>query len=91
MKTVMSVQASAEYRFPIVSFLGLGIFADYGTDLGTGSSVSGNPAGARSKPGNGFGYGAGVRIQSPIGPLRLDYGLNDRNETRIQFGLGERF
>jgi outer membrane protein insertion porin family len=85
------VQATAEYRFPIVSFLGLGIFADYGTDLGTGSSVPGNPAGVRSKPGSGFGYGAGVRFQSPFGPLRLDYGLNDRQETRIQFGLGERF
>jgi outer membrane protein insertion porin family len=86
------VQASVEYRFPIISFLGLGVFADYGTDLGTGSSVTGNPAGVRSKPGNGFGYGAGVRIlQSPIGPLRLDYGLNNIGETRIQFGLGERF
>ncbi|AFY96448.1 BamA/TamA family outer membrane protein [Chamaesiphon minutus] len=85
------LQATAEYRFPIVSFFGLGIFADYGTDLGTGSSVPGNPAGARSKPGNGFGYGAGVRFQSPIGPLRLDYAINDLKETRIQFGLGERF
>lgn len=85
------LQATAEYRFPIVSFFGLGIFADYGTDLGTGSSVPGNPAGARSKPGSGFGYGAGVRFQSPIGPLRLDYAINDLKETRIQFGLGERF
>jgi outer membrane protein insertion porin family len=85
------LQATAEYRFPIVSFFGLGIFADYGTDLGTGSSVPGNPAGVRSKPGNGFGYGAGVRFQSPLGPLRLDYAINDRSETRIQFGLGERF
>jgi outer membrane protein insertion porin family len=86
------VQATAEYRFPIVSFLGLGIFADYGSELGTGSSVPGNPAGVRSKPGHGFGYGAGLRIlQTPIGSVRLDYGINDLNETRIQFGLGERF
>ncbi|WP_309730397.1 BamA/TamA family outer membrane protein [Chamaesiphon sp. OTE_75_metabat_556] len=85
------VQATAEYRFPIVSIFGGGLFFDYGSDLGTGSSVPGNPAGARSKPGNGFGYGAGVRVQSPIGPLRLDYAINNLNETRIQFGLGERF
>jgi outer membrane protein insertion porin family len=86
------VQATAEYRFPIFSFLGLGIFGDYGTDLGTGSSVTGNPAGVRSKPGNGFGYGAGIRIlQTPLGTIRLDYGINNLGEKRIQFGLGERF
>jgi outer membrane protein insertion porin family len=85
------VQATAEYRFPIVSIFGGGLFFDYGSDLGTGSSIPGNPAGVRSKPGNGFGYGAGVRVQSPIGPLRLDYAINNLNETRIQFGLGERF
>ena len=86
------VQATAEYRFPLFSFLGLGIFADYGTDLGTGSSVTGNPAGVRSKPGNGFGYGAGIRVlQTPLGTIRLDYGINNLGENRIQFGLGERF
>ena len=86
------VQATAEYRFPVFSFLGLGIFADYGTDLGTGSSVTGNPAGVRSKPGNGFGYGAGIRLlQTPLGTIRLDYGINNLGENRIQFGLGERF
>jgi outer membrane protein insertion porin family len=85
------IQATAEYRFPIVSIVGGELFADYGTDLGTGSSVPGNPAGARGKPGNGFGYGAGLRVQSPIGSLRLDYAINSLNETRIQFGLGERF
>jgi outer membrane protein insertion porin family len=85
------VQATAEYRFPIVSIVGGGLFFDYGSDLGTGSSVPGNPAGSRGKPGNGYGYGAGVRVQSPIGSLRLDYAINNLNETRIQFGLGERF
>jgi outer membrane protein insertion porin family len=85
------IQATAEYRFPIASIFGGGLFFDYGSDLGTGSSVPGNPAGSRGKPGNGFGYGAGVRVQSPIGPLRLDYAINNLNETRIQFGLGERF
>jgi outer membrane protein insertion porin family len=86
------VQATVEYRFPLFSFLGLGIFADYGTDLGTGSSVTGNPAGVRSKPGNGFGYGAGIRVlQTPLGTIRLDYGINNLGEKRIQFGLGERF
>lgn len=85
------VQASAEYRFPVLSFLGGAVFVDAATDLGSGSSVIGNPAGARDKPGSGFGYGAGVRIQSPVGPIRLDYGFNDDGESRVQFGIGERF
>jgi outer membrane protein insertion porin family len=85
------ITASAEYRFPLISIVGGTLFADYGTDLGTGFKVPGDPAGTRGKPGNGFGYGAGVRINSPIGPLRLDFGLNNRGDSRIQFGIGERF
>ena len=85
------VQATAEYRFPIISIVGGEFFVDYGTDLGTGSSVPGNPAGSRGKPGNGLGYGAGIRINSPIGPVRVDYAINSRSESRIQFGIGERF
>jgi outer membrane protein insertion porin family len=84
------LQATAEYRFPVFSFLGLGLFADYGTDFGTGSSVAGNPAGVRSKPGDGFGYGVGLRLLQTPFPLRIDYGINNSGETRIQFGLGDR-
>jgi outer membrane protein insertion porin family len=85
------VQATAEYRFPLVSIVGGEIFADYGSDLGTGNTVPGNPAGSRGKPGNGLGYGAGIRINSPIGPIRIDYAINSRSENKIQFGIGERF
>jgi outer membrane protein insertion porin family len=85
------VQGSAEYRFPLFSILGGVVFVDYGSDLGTGSDVPGNPAGVRGKPGSGLGYGAGVRIQSPIGPIRVDYGFNDEGDSRIHFGVGERF
>ncbi len=85
------IQATAEYRFPIFSVIGGALFVDAATDLGTASSVLGNPAGARNKPGSGYGYGLGVRIQSPLGPIRIDYGINDQGSSRINFGIGERF
>jgi len=85
------IQATAEYRFPLFSILGGALFLDYATDLGSGDTVPGNPAGVRGKPGSGFGYGAGVRIQSPLGPIRIDYGFNDEGDSRLHFGIGERF
>jgi len=85
------IQASAEYRFPIFSAVGGVLFADFATDLGTGSSVPGDPAGVRGKPGNGFGYGIGVRVRSPLGAIRLDYGFKDEGGNQLHFGIGERF
>ena len=85
------LEASVEYRFPIISFIGGALFIDAGTDLGTGKDVPGDPAGTRRKPGSGYGYGLGVRIQSPLGPIRIDYGINDTGDNQIHFGIGERF
>lgn len=85
------VQATAEYRFPIFSIIGGALFVDVGTDLGTADDVPGEPAVVRDKPGTGFGYGAGVRVQSPLGQIRIDFGINDEGNNRIHFGIGERF
>jgi len=85
------VLASLEYRFPVFSIIGGALFVDAASDLGTGRSVPGDPAGLRGKPGSGFGYGVGIRVQSPVGAIRIDYGLNDRGDNRIHFGIGERF
>jgi outer membrane protein insertion porin family len=85
------VLASAEYRFPVVQSLGGVLFADFASDLGSGDTVLGNPAGVRNKPGIGFGYGGGVRFNSPLGLLRADYGINDQGESRLHFGLGQNF
>lgn len=82
---------SVEYRFPIFSVVGGALFLDVGSDLGTGDNVPGNPAGIRGKPGFGFGVGVGVRIQSPLGAIRIDYAVNDDGDSRIHFGIGERF
>jgi outer membrane protein insertion porin family len=85
------LQASIEYRFPLFSFLGGALFLDAATDLGTGDAVPGSPGPDRGKPGSGFGYGAGVRVQTPLGPIRVDYGFSDEGEGRLHFGIGERF
>lgn len=85
------VTATAEYRFPIFSVVGGALFVDFGSDLGTADNVPGEPAILLDKPGTGVGYGVGVRVNSPLGPLRLDYGLNSDGDSRIQFGIGEKF
>lgn len=82
---------TVEYRFPIFSIIGGVLFLDVGTDLGTGSDVPGEPAVIRDKPGTGVGYGLGVRVQSPLGAIRIDYGFNDDGDGRLHFGIGERF
>jgi outer membrane protein insertion porin family len=84
-------QATAEYRFPIFKIVGGALFFDYGTALGSGSDVPGEPSEVRGLPGDGFGYGLGVRVQSPLGPIRVDYAINDEGDNEIQFGIGEKF
>ncbi len=85
------VLATAEYRFPIVPVLGGVLFADFASDLGSGETVLGDPAGARGKQGHGFGYGAGVRINSPLGLIRADYGINNQGDSKVHLGIGQRF
>ncbi len=89
------VLGSVEYRFPIFgagSFLvGGALFVDAATALGSQSTVQGNPGGIRGKPGTGVGFGGGLRIQSPVGPIRIDYGINNEGDGQVHFGIGERF
>ncbi|GJD17987.1 surface antigen (D15) [Rivularia sp. IAM M-261] len=81
------IQASLEYRFPVFSVVSGALFFDFGSDLGTTT----RPAVILNKNGTGYGYGVGVRVQSPLGPIRIDYGIADDGESRINFGIGERF
>jgi outer membrane protein insertion porin family len=85
------VLASAEYRFPIYSIIGGALFADFASDLGSSASVLGQPGIERGRPGSGFGIGAGVRLKSPLGIIRADFGLNNQGDSRVQFGFGQKF
>ncbi|MDH6061068.1 BamA/TamA family outer membrane protein [Chrysosporum bergii ANA360D] len=81
------LQASVEYRFPVFSVVSGALFFDVGSDLGTTTTA----AEVLNKNGSGYGYGLGIRVQSPLGPIRIDYGINDNGDSRINFGIGERF
>ncbi|HIK45574.1 MAG TPA: BamA/TamA family outer membrane protein [Leptolyngbyaceae cyanobacterium M65_K2018_010] len=84
-------QFSAEYRFPLFSFLGAVLFFDAGSALGSQFAVPGAPGPTRGKPDSGFGYGIGARVQTPLGPLRIDYGIGNQGTGFLYFGIGERF
>lgn len=85
-------QATLEYRFPVLSFLRGALFVDYGTTLDTQTAVPGDPGGIREKPGEGLGYGVGVRVVAPfLGNIRVDFGWNDQGGNQLTFGVGERF
>lgn len=58
---------NAEYVFPIYGDLDGAVFLDAGS---VGQDVADGPGMMR------YGIGAGLRYRLPIGPLRLDYGLN---------------
>ena len=86
------VVGSAELVVPTgIEHVSASLFFDCGSDLNSGSSILGDPAGTRGKPGSGFGYGAGFQLASPFGPLRLEYAKNDHGITRAHFGIGRSF
>jgi len=92
-------QATAEYRFPVAQFdfrdrpvtmRGV-LFADYATDFGTADEVIGQPAEARDKPGDGFGFGAG--LHTVLGDFfnRFEIGVADNGDVDVILTFGDRF
>ena len=72
--------ASLEYRFPIVSKVTGAIFTDFGGAWDTGF-----------KPENMHGsVGIGLGLNTPTGPLRLDYGRGSQG-GRVHFRVGGTF
>ncbi len=74
--------ASVEYRFPIVSKVQGAIFADGGSAwFDDWAPKSGNIHGS---------VGVGLSFNTPLGPLRLDYGRGDKG-GRVHFSVGGSF
>lgn len=77
--------ASLEGRFPIYRLISGVVFGDTGAFWGNGKSALAWSA-LRS------GYGLGLRVDTPMGVLRADYGLHAWGETgQFSIGIGQRF
>jgi outer membrane protein insertion porin family len=72
-----------EYLYPLFDFLKVAAFYDVGNvwakmgDIGSGGFKS--------------GIGLGVRVKTPIGPIRLDYGIPMNKEPGSDDIKGGRF
>ncbi len=77
--------ASLEYRFPIFNKVQGVLFADVG-------SAWDAPSVPWHENGNKFnlGVGPGLRIQTPLGPIRLDYGYG-KDGGKFTFAFGGQF
>jgi len=77
-KGTQMVNASLEYRFPIVKrVLGV-LFTDTGSAWTDGF------------PGLYSSVGIGLRMVTPVGPVRIDYGWGSQG-GRAHFGFGGQF
>ncbi|MBD2244078.1 BamA/TamA family outer membrane protein [Nostoc sp. FACHB-888] len=83
--------ASIEYRFPLFQSIGGVLFTDLALDFGSSETVLGEPGVLRDKPGSGFGYGLGLRVNSSFGLIRGDLGISDQGEVRFEVTTGQRF
>jgi outer membrane protein insertion porin family len=86
--------ANAELTAPIIENLKGALFIDAGNVWHVPDS---KPKGGTSAGGIRIGVGIGVRIKTPIGPVKLDYGFpvnpsNDQDSTgRIHFSMSRGF
>jgi outer membrane protein insertion porin family len=75
------VVGSLEYRFLFSDMFQMVLFADVGNAT----------SGAFSLADMRMGKGLGFRIQTPLGPIRLDWGIGDEGDSYIHFNIGHAF
>lgn len=73
--------SNVEYRFLLSDIFQLLVFIDYGW----ASSVGSNPLSGK------VGKGLGLRINSPLGPIRIDFGIDELGDMRTHFNIGNVF
>jgi outer membrane protein insertion porin family len=80
---------SLEYRFPIQQSFSVVAFTDYGSAWGGYGSVGTYIQ--TDSPAFHFGYGLGFSFKTPLGPIRIDFGFDDRGRSRTHFQIGTSF
>lgn len=75
--------ANVEYRFPIADLVQGVIFADVGNAWAGGEEVRLDDLRK--------GYGVGIRINTPIGMLRLDYAMSREHSGQPYISIGQTF
>lgn len=83
------VSASAEYRHPLQKSFNAILFVDYGGAWGGYGGVKDFTQSDSLKL--HLGYGVGFSFKTPLGPLRLDFGFNQRGGSRAHFQIGTSF
>ncbi|MBE3092628.1 MAG: outer membrane protein assembly factor [Chloroflexi bacterium] len=78
-----SLVFNVEYRFPLAENFQAVLFADWGQAWDIGQSINLEDL--------KFGRGIGVRFDTPIGPIRLDYGINEEGVGKTYFSIGHMF
>lgn len=83
LKILSMYAATLEYRFPIAKKVQGVVFTDMGSTWGIDE---GKIPWYKDDNSLNFSVGVGLRLQTPIGPIRLDYGHGDRNKFHFSFG-----
>ncbi|OGD36237.1 hypothetical protein A2V94_02270 [Candidatus Atribacteria bacterium RBG_16_35_8] len=78
-----SLVFNVEYRFPLAENFQAVLFADWGQAWDIGQSINLDDL--------KFGRGIGVRFDTPLGPIRLDYGINEEGVGKTYFSIGHTF
>ena len=78
-----SLVFNAEYRLPLAKNFQAVLFADWGNAWDIGESI--NVSDLK------FGKGIGIRFNTPIGPIRLDYGIGEEGIGQTYFSIGHTF
>jgi len=78
-----SLVFNVEYRFPLAENFQAVLFADWGQAWDYEESINFEDL--------KFGRGVGVRFDTPLGPIRLDYGISEEGIGQTYFSIGHTF